>query len=242
MLLVIPMPLSVDAQGWGTIDDEVFGERITPLAYNIDYNGTTEILRVNFYHPETYVEGWMRGMQIIELIFSADFKPKTIDAIYVNGSDVIDMIYLHPTYTPNYGAMFTEDIMFWRKNDTDSSWYYADAVYLLAFIHTFANHTFENLDSFLSDHPLVYYDRPFIDGPNDPEWDEDELSAHEPSHIIANDFIASDDDTGVQVMVAFDDAPGQTDAPLLVFAFVMGASVGIVVLAIIVVIKQMSRE
>lgn len=263
MLFVTPftLPMTATAQqaGWGMLAEHVFAQRITPLAYNVDYDGDTRVLRVEFYHPEEYLDWWLKGIQIIELLFSDNFKPTQISAVYVNGSEVQDMLYVHPVYNDG-NTFFYDDVQFWMEGE---SMYY-DATYLLAFIHTFPNKTFSNLDNFIANFTLLYWDRPFIYGPNDTSGWNESMSAYQNDFTLAeDDFVISQTDTNVHVDIDFneqptttttdlptettstDGTPSTTNQPTIVDELdwiVVFGSIGLVVMAIVIVVYFMRKQ
>lgn len=233
-LIMMSMPVATPAQtsNWGLLAEHVYATRISPLAYNVDYNGSTKILQIELYHPEQYEALWLRGMQVIEIVFNVGFKPTSITAVYVNGSDVFDMLYVHPTYNAG-NTFFYEDVHHWRKNDTSETneWYYAEAIYLLAFIYTFQNHTVDNLDYFMANNSLQYWNRPWIDGPNDTSSQNESMSAFS---LANNDFSLSNIPTNVDVNVDFNEEI-TIDTPTINLLLITG-SIGLVVMAIVIVV------
>ena len=159
-LSVIMMPNTVNADSnWGILADEVYGEKIRPLPYVIDYNSTTKVARIKMFEYGITEED-VKGLEIIELLFSADCNPDSISAVYVNETNAIDMIYIHPEYPD----LIYEGYHFWMEGDSK----YYDAVYLLAFIYTDPdNKTFTDLDTYLTQDPLMWYNKTWIGGPND---------------------------------------------------------------------------
>ena len=219
-LTLFLMPVTVSSQsGWGVYASDVYAQRISPLAYVLDYNAETKIVRINFFEPDVYEPEWMAGLVFIELVFNSDVKPNAISAVYVNGTNVMDML---KNFT------MTDNVHYWMEGD---SMYY-DASYLLAFVYIYPNHTIIN--EHVIGGGLRYWDRPWIDGPNDTSPQNDPMFG---VSLAENDFSLSDTLSNVHVDLDFNEnVTTTTTTPANNNLLLITGSVGLVVMAIVIVV------
>lgn len=220
-LMIAMMPVTTSAQaGWGVWADDVYAQRISPLAYVLDYDAETKIVRINFFEPDVYEPSWMAGLVFIELVFNADVKPNAVSAVYINETNVMDML---KNFT------MTDNVHYWMEGDGT----YYDASYLLAFVYIYPNHTIIN--EHVIGGGLQYWDRPWIGGPNDTSPQND------PSFSLSsdsNEFSLSDTLSDTYVDLDFNEnvTTTTTTTPNNNNLLLIVGSVGIVIMAIVIVI------
>lgn len=218
-LMLALMPVTISAQsGWGVLADDVYAQRISPLAYVLDYDAGTKIVRINFFEPDVYEPGWMAGLVFIELVFNADVKPSAISAVYINETNVMDML---KNFT------MTDNVHYWMEGD---SMYY-DASYLLAFVYVYPDHTIIN--EHVIGGGLQYWDRPWIGGPNDNSPQNDTMAS---LSLADDDFSLSDTLSDTHVDLDFNENVTTTTPTTNNNLLFIAGSVGLVVAAIVIVV------
>ncbi len=219
-LMLFLMPVTVTAQsGWGVYATDVYAQRISPLAYVLDYNAETKTVRINFFEPDVYEPGWMAGLIFIELVFNSSVKPSAVSAVHINGTSLTDML---KNFT------MTDGVHYWMEGDG----VYYDASYLLAYVYIYPNHTIINEQ--VIGGGLQYWERPWIGGPNDTSPQNDTMLAFS---LADNAFSLSDTQTNVYVNLDFNEnVTTTTDTTPTTNLLLIVGSVGLVVMAIVIVV------
>lgn len=217
-LVLISMPVTTTSQsGWGVYAADVYGQVIGPLPYAIDYNAETKIVQINFFEPDIYEPGSMTGLEVIELLFNTDVKPTDISAVYVNGTNIMDML-------KNFTLI--DNVHFWMEGEG----VYYDASYLLAYIYVYPDHTIIN--EHWSD--LQFQDRLWVGGPNDNSPQNDTVAS---LSLAGDGFSLSDTQTNVYVNLDFNEnVTTTTTTPTNNNLLLISGSVGLVIMAIVIVV------
>jgi len=223
-LVLLMTPITVTSQdNWSIYADSVFGYSIHAVGgHLINYDETTEIIRLTLYLQENIEESWMRGLAVIEILFNSSVKPTDFTAAYINDTNIFDMLR---------DFTLIDGLQYWMAGDDA----YYDCSYLLAYVYLFPNHTVTNeLDL------TIYQGATYIGGPLDD-------TGLYPDFIPSNNFKEADDTvlslipSNVYCELIYDDST-TTETQYTINPLAIYFSIGIIGMAFVIVIVYARKK